>query len=262
MNINRKDRGLALITGATEGIGYELAKCCAADGYDLIMVARTFDRLERVAEQFEEKFGIAVHTCTQDLSIQDSAKKVVNFTRERELYPNMLINNAGFGNYGPFIQRDPERVSSLIRLNIEALTMLTRYFAGDMEKMGGGRIMNVASTAAFQPGPMMAEYFASKAYVRSFSEALANELDGTGVTVTTLCPGPTTTNFWDRAEKGRTLLDKLGRMDPKTIALRGYEGMMKGKLLVVPGLVNRLLTIIPGLIPDRFSAYVVGRLLE
>jgi short-subunit dehydrogenase len=181
----------ALITGASSGIGRELATLFARDGYDLTLVARDRAMLARIGDELTRVHGVAVDVIAQDLSHPNAAAEVYRELKRRSIKIDVLVNNAGFGTYGPFVDSDAATESEMLQLNIVALTKLTRLFLEDMLAKREGRILNVASTAAFQPGPLMAVYYASKAYVLSFSEALANELRDSGVTVSTLCPGPT-----------------------------------------------------------------------
>ena len=190
-------QGTAVVTGASSGIGAEIAEILAGRGYDLIVTARRNDRLERLAQEITKKHGVAVRTVAADLSDPTGLDDVV--TELTTARVDILVNNAGFGLHGRFVDADPERLSAMIELNINALTRLTRGVLRGMIERREGRIMQIASVAAFQPGPLMATYYASKAFVLSFSEALAVELEGTGVVVTTVCPGPTITEFHEVA---------------------------------------------------------------
>jgi len=232
----------ALITGASGGIGLDLAELHASKGGDLVLIARSIEKLEEIKAKFEQQYKVRVHVIDKDLSVPDSAKEVYDELKQQNISVDYLINNAGFGVYGMFAETDWEKELQMINLNITSLTHLTKLFIGDMIRNGGGKIMNVASTAAFQPGPLMAVYYASKAYVLSFSEAIGNELSGKPVTVTTLCPGPTVTGFQNAAKINESRLVK-GRKLPtsKEVAEYGYNAMMKGKSVAVPGLLNSLL---------------------
>ena len=187
--------GTALITGASSGIGLELAKLFARDGYELVLVARRVERLEELGRELTQRHGVRCHTISVDLAQPDAAAEIVRRLEGAGPAVDVLVNNAGFGVLGPLATTEPETAGRMIRVNIEALTQLTRALLPGMLARRRGRILNVASTAGFAPGPLMAVYYATKAYVISFSEALAEELRGTGVTVTVLCPGPTRTEF-------------------------------------------------------------------
>ncbi len=175
---------------------------------------------------------------------------------------DVLVNNAGFASYGLFHELDMNKELELVQLNVKTLVHLTRLFLPGMEKRGRGRVLNVASTAAFQPGPLMANYYASKAYVLSFSEALANEMEGTGVTVTCLCPGPTRTGFQDRAAMQESKLVQGGLMDSMAVAKQGYAGLMAGQTIVVPGLQNWIGTLLPRFVPRKLATQLVRNLQE
>lgn len=230
-----------LITGASGGIGYELAKLFARDHYNLVLVARSPERLKQVANELQSEFGVAVKTVVLDLSEAWAAKSLFEQLQQEGISVEVLVNNAGFGGFGEFASMSEEEILGQISLNITALTQLTRLFLPAMLARRGGKIMNVASTAAFQPGPLMAVYYATKAYVLSFSEALANELAGSGVVVSCFCPGATDTNFQKRAgmENSR-LFKKIGAMKVDAVASDGYRGLMAGKTIVISGVQNWL----------------------
>src|ERR1700680_2776261 len=227
--------GAALITGASSGIGAELAKVCAAAGYPVILVARNQAALEDLARQ----------CCTQarlrPAALADAAAPGTIFEQLRGTPVEILINNAGFGLRGPFAETDWGAEARLAQVNMLALAHLTKLFLPGMLKRRSGRVLNVASTAAFVPGPFMAMYYASKAFVRSFSESLANEVQGTGVTVTVLCPGPTRTAFVATAGMENTPLFHGPAMDAAQVARLGFDGMMAGKIEVIAGARNRLM---------------------
>jgi short-subunit dehydrogenase len=230
-----------LITGASGGIGYELAKLFAKDHQNLVLVARNGPRLAQVADELQRQFGVLVKTFAVDLAEPNASQSLFARLKNEGVDINILVNNAGYGQFGEFSDVPLEESLGQIQLNVTALTALTRLFLGTMLERRSGRIMNVASTAGFQPGPLMAVYYATKAYVISFSEALANELAGQGVTVTCLCPGATETGFASRAGNDKTRLFKsLRPMDAQTVARAGYHGLLKGKTLVIPGVRNWL----------------------
>lgn len=228
----------ALITGASGGIGYELAKLFARDHHNLILVARSADKLASVATELQAH-GVNVKTIPLDLTQPPAAKFLFDQLQREGVALDILINNAGFGSFGSFAEMPEQEILGQIELNITALTELTRLFLPPMIARRSGRIMNVASTAGFQPGPLLAVYYATKAYVISFSEAIANELRDSGVTVTCFCPGPTHTGFAKRAgtEKAR-LLKALGAMSAEKVALDGYRAVMEGRGLAISGVHN------------------------
>jgi len=225
-----------LITGASGGIGYELAKLFARDRHNLILVARTADKLTEVANELQT---VTVKTIALDLASPPAPKFLFDQLRREGIAVDILINNAGFGAFGEFAQMSEDEILGQINLNITALTELSRLFLPPMVARRSGRIMNVASTAGFQPGPLMAVYYATKAYVISFSEAIANELRNSGVTVTCFCPGATHTGFAKRAgtEKSR-LFKRLGAMSAEKVALGGYRAVMEGRGLAISGAHN------------------------
>jgi len=240
----------ALITGASGGIGYDLAKMAGADGRNLILVARSAEKLNALAVELRKNKDTEVVTIAVDLSDEKGVIKLLDEIASQNLKVEILVNNAGFGDFGDFSKADLSKNMEIIRLNIGALTHLTHAIMQQMLGSGKGRIMNVASTAAFLPGPGMAVYYASKAYVLSFSEALARELKGSGVTVTTLCPGPTDTSFATAAGLGKSLMHRL--LPPATsaeVAKAGYIAMMKGKTIEIPGFMNKLTALTPRFTP-------------
>jgi uncharacterized protein len=233
----------ALITGASSGIGYELAKLFANDHNNLVLVARSGPKLSQFADELQRQFGISARPFALDLSAAPAPQFLFDQLQRESIAVDILVNNAGYGCRGEFAEIPLGEALGQIQVNIAALTELTRLFVNPMLERRAGRIMNVASTAGFQAGPHMAVYYASKAYVISFSEALANELQGTGITVTCLCPGATDTGFASRAGTENTVLNrKFHPMDAKTVARDGYRGLMKGKTLVISGMRNWLLT--------------------
>jgi short-subunit dehydrogenase len=232
----------ALVTGASGGIGEALARLLAADGTDLVLVARSADKLTVLARELSQQHRVHANVIVQDLSATDAAERVSGQLASGGTTIDILINNAGYATYGLFVDTSAEEEARMLQVNVATLTMLTKAILPGMVQRRRGRILNVASTAAFQPGPLMAAYYASKAYVLSLSEALTNETAGTGVTVTCLCPGPTRTGFQDRARMQESrLLTTLSLMSAEDVARAGYEGMKAGRAIVVPGLVNRLI---------------------
>jgi len=228
-----------LITGASSGIGYELAKLFARDGHNLVLVARSGGKLQQVAEELHQQFNISAKPVTMDLATAAGPQLLFDQIQRDGVAVDILINNAGYAKYGKFAAIALEESEGQIQLNIATLTALTKLFLGPMLERRSGKIMNVASTAGFQPGPLMAVYYATKAYVISFSEALANELKGTGVTITCFCPGATDTGFQHRAENADSRIFKTMRpMGVKKVARDGYRGLMKNKTLVISGTRN------------------------
>jgi uncharacterized protein len=253
----------ALITGASAGIGRELANLFAREGHNLVLVARNASRLSALAGELQQQFGIKAKTFPLDLASSAAPQFLFDQLQREAIQVDVLVNNAGYGKLGAFAEVPYEESAGQIQLNITALTHLTKLFLTPMLERKSGKILNVASTAGFQPGPLMAVYYATKAYVISFSEALANELRGTGVTVTCLCPGATETEFSARAGTGHTTLLRYTRaMNATTVALDGYRALMKGKPLVISGFRNRLLTQSLRISPRRLVTAVSRRVLE
>ena len=232
----------ALITGASSGIGFELAIAFAAQHENLILIARSEAKLEEMAKDISSKFSVKVNTFVIDLSEINSAQKVFDFCQENNLHVDYLVNNAGFGDFGLFAQSNWGKQVQMINLNITTLTHLTHLFLPSMIKNKFGKIMNVSSTAAFQPGPTMSVYYATKAFVLHFSEAIANELEGSGVTVTALCPGATESGFQSAAAMEESKLVK-GKKLPSSaeVAAYGYKAMMEGKKVAIHGIMNYLM---------------------
>ncbi len=232
----------ALITGSSNGIGLELAKVHASKGDNLVLVARSKDKLEAIKKELESAYKIQVHIIAKDLSLPDAAQEVYNETSQNNIQVDYLINNAGFGDFGMFYETDWNKELQMINLNITTLTHFTKLYVKDMVKRGNGKIMNVASTAAFQSGPTMAVYYATKAYVLSFSEAVDNEVRDKGVTVTILCPGATESGFQEKAAMQESKLVKNKKLvTSKTVAEYGYKAMMKGKTVAIQGFMNSVM---------------------
>jgi short-subunit dehydrogenase len=252
MTTGRNLRGGALITGASAGIGLELARQMAADGWSLALTARNERALEAVAGELSERHGVRTAVVPADLADRKGPTRIREELSRLDFSVDFLVNNAGFGTWGPFAEQTLESQLAMLQVNVVALTELTHSFLGAMRERGTGRVLNVASTAAFQPGPDMAVYFAGKAYVLHFSEALAHELRGTGITVTTLCPGPTETEFQDRAGMTDTRVGANPMMmGVEAVAEAGYRGAMEGKVIVVPGAANRVGSLLPRFVPRR-----------
>ncbi|MBX9809294.1 SDR family oxidoreductase [Candidatus Gracilibacteria bacterium] len=230
----------ALITGASSGIGLEFARIFAQDGIHLILVARSIEKLESIKSELQKHHKIDIHVIGLDLSKTESIHTLAQYTQDKKLEVEYLINNAGFGDYGEFIKTDLERNTDMIELNITALTSLSRIYAEKMVKNGSGKILNVASTAAFQPGPNMAVYFATKSFVLNFSLALSEELKGSGVTITTLCPGPTESNFQNQANAKGINIFKGKIPTSHEVATYGYKQMLKGNKIAIHGIMNSI----------------------
>lgn len=228
-------KNVALITGASSGIGKEFAKIHAGRGGDLILVARSIDRLHQLKKELEQEHEVQVKVIGKDLSVPDAPQEIYDAVSKEGITISYLINNAGFGGRGKFHEREWNQDLTMINLNIIALTALTRLFLPDMVQRNSGKILNVSSTASFMPGPLQAVYFATKAYVTFFSNALAEELHDTAITVTNLMPGATNTGFAKTAALEKTELFKEST-SPYGVALDGYEGMLAGKLDVISGL--------------------------
>ena len=241
----------ALVTGASGGIGYELAKLFAQDGINLVLVARRKPLLDQIKADFEQQYGIRVTCLEADLAAPGQAAAVYQHCQAQQLTLDYLVNNAGYGSFKDVAQEDAALYENMLSLNILALTTLTTLVARDMVARRAGRILNVGSTSAFQPVPHMAVYGASKSYVMHFTEALHAELRSTGVTATVLSPGVTATGFLARADMGRWAGAQGKLLDAAAVAQAGYQGMMRGQLNVVPGWKNKLLAWGIGLVPSR-----------
>jgi short-subunit dehydrogenase len=232
----------ALITGASSGIGLDFARLFSEGGYDVVLVARTESKLKALADELSQKHGVRALAVAADLADPAAPGRLMERLKAEGVQVDVLVNNAGYAGYGVFAETDARMELDMIQVNIGALTALTKALLPGMLERKSGRILNVASTAAFQPGPLMAVYYATKAYVLSFSEALANETQGTGVTITCLCPGPTKTGFQGRAKMEESKLVKGKEiMDSLTVARAGYDGLHQGRAVVIPGFMNKML---------------------
>ena len=250
----------ALVTGASAGIGLELARLAAKDGHDLVLVARRRDRLETLAAELTAAHGVQVTVIAADLSDQAAPAAIAERLRADGKHIDFLINNAGFGSCGPFSKSVLDREVEMIHLNVRALAQLTHMFLPEMLARKSGRILNVASVAGFLPGPFMATYYASKAFVLSFTEALAAELLGTGVTITASCPGPTQTEFGTVAGNHKSELFQLNVAQAAPVALHAYQAMMTGKVVAIPGLINKLIVQSTRVSPRAWLRAIAGRL--
>jgi short-subunit dehydrogenase len=251
----------ALITGASGGIGLELARLFARDSCNLILIARRNDKLTELKNELITKHGIQVHLICKDLAEADAGLDVFNTVLQQKLEVDCLVNNAGFGDYGFFGKSDWQKTAEMIQLNITTLTQLTRLFLPRLVAKKEGWILNVASTAGFLPGPLMSVYYATKAYVLSFSEALANELQGTGVKVSILCPGPTASGFQEAARMSKSRLNKMkvmARAEP--VARYGYRSLLKGKLIAIPGFLNKMIPLLVRLLPRKTITAMIRKI--
>jgi short-subunit dehydrogenase len=253
-------KNTALITGASSGLGAEFAKLFAADGCDLVLIARRKERLERLAKELQAKHPIQVFVLAEDLSRPETPQRVFQDLSANEIEIDTVVNCAGFGLVGTVVELSLQRQLDTVEVNIAALTKLTRLFLPSMLERRRGAVLNVASTAAFQPGPNMATYYATKAYVLSFTEALAFELRGTGVKVSCVCPGPTATEFGVASGTANSPVSRLGTLDPAKVARQAYRGLKKGKPLMVPGLMHKLGRLVVPLLPRCLVQRVVGAL--
>lgn len=254
---------ITIITGASSGIGLELAWVCARNKHNLLLIARQEDKLLKLAEAIKEKYPVSIDCLLCDLSKPESAQVIYNYCQEKKLFVDFLINNAGFGDFRKFIDGDIKKQLDMISVNISTLVSLSHLFLKDMINNGGGKIMNLASTAAFQPGPLMSVYYASKAFVLHFSEAIANELKKNNITVTAICPGPTASNFKHTANLGNSrLMKKRGLPSSREVAEFAYKSMERGRVVAVHGLVNLLLTKLVNIIPRSIVVKMVRKMQE
>lgn len=251
-----------LITGASSGIGLELARLFAADGDGVVLVARRVDKLNEIATELRSRFGAQVEVLESDLTKADEPQRLFDDLQRRERTVDVVVNNAGFGARGKLVEIELNGQLDMVRLNVLSLLHLTRLFLPGMIGRRRGGVLNVASTAAFQPGPNMAVYFATKAFVLSLTDALVEELRGTGVRATCLAPGPTVTEFASAASMEDSRLFSLGAMSAEAVAKAGYRGFRRGKPLVVPGLGNKLIAFGTRLTPRWLVRKIAARLPE
>jgi len=251
----------ALVTGGASGLGFEFAELLAKDSYNLILIDIDKNNLEKTKKELQEKYNCTITILEKDLSIINIADEIVEELKNTQI--DVLINNAGFGLYGTFDKTDWQRESEMLHLHILTTTHLTKLLLPSMVKRKSGKILNMSSLAAFQPGPLMAIYYASKAYILSFSEAIANELKGTGVTVTVLCPGQTKTSF-QKVVSQETSENKIGFniACPKQVAKYGYRAMQKGKTVAIPGSFNKFLSKLPRIMPRDKATSIVRKIQE
>lgn len=253
----------ALITGATRGIGYDLAKIFAMESHNLVLVSRNEQKLRDIQYDFSVRYKIDVHIIAKDLSKDHAATQIFKEVMDKKISVDVLINNAGVGDFSLFSDEDLGRITRMLHLNIVSLTELTRLFIPQMVERKEGRIMNVSSLAAFLPGPYMAVYYASKAYVKSFSEAIANELKDTGVTVTALCPGLTKTGFQENVGGEKTRMARMNLLaSSESVAKYAYKAMYEGKEVAVPGIINNSIAMTSRIIPAKIKSSVIRMIQE
>jgi short-subunit dehydrogenase len=248
-----------LITGASSGIGLELAKCFAADKSDLVLVARNRAALEKLSAELQAAHGIQVRILTADLARPETPQKIFEELFAQKISVDILVNNAGFGLHGAFGDLPLLEQLEIIQVNVTALTGLTGLFLPGMIQRRCGGILNVGSVAGFLPGPYMAVYYASKAFVLSFTEALAAEVSGTGLNISVLCPGPTQSNFGNVARRGQARRVERPKMSAQVVARIGHQKFRAGKTVIVPGITNKLLVFSPRLAPRKLARSVIKR---
>jgi len=247
-----------LITGASSGIGFELARLFARDGNSLAIVARREELLNKVASELRSEFGVEVEVIAKDLTLENSSEEIFEHLKDRDI--DIIVNNAGFGAVGEFYEIDHERQIDMIKLNITALTSLTRLFIPSMVEKNRGGILNVGSLAGFQPGPYATVYYATKAFVLSFTEGLKEELKNTNIKVSCLAPGPTNTEFGEVSGLDRSFLFKSGTMGAREVALQGYNGFLGGKTIVIPGFTGKLLPLLVRVSPRFLVRKITAKL--
>ncbi|MFQ3320163.1 MAG: short-subunit dehydrogenase [Natronomonas sp.] len=245
--------GTALVTGASAGIGRALTEEFAAHDHDVVLVARREEKLRVAADEVEAEYDVDTHIVTKDLASREAPHELYEETQERGIEVDVLVNNVGIGTQGAFVENDLDRELDQMQLNMVTPTQLTHLYGGDMAERGSGGVLNVASTGAWFPGPFMAVYYASKAYMKSFSEAISEELRSEGVSVTVLCPGPVETEFQSRASMTDTPLGSGQMQDVEMVAEEGYEGLQAGKPVVVTGWKYKLLTKLSNVLPNRLT---------
>ncbi|MCG1023385.1 SDR family NAD(P)-dependent oxidoreductase [Sutcliffiella horikoshii] len=248
----------AVITGASSGLGLEFVKLFAKDGYNLVVIARSEEKLLEIKKSYP---NINVTVIPKDLSKPDAIKEIVHEMKKHDIKVDVLVNNAGFGLLGSFESLSVEQQLNMIQLNVSSLTELTYHLLPELKKSKSGKILNVASTAAFQPGPNMAVYYATKAFVLSFSEALAEELKEDSITVTTLCPGATKTNFSSVANVGNTKMFS-NAMPSEIVAKQGYQALMRGKRVVITGRFNKVGALAAKFLPRQSAAKVAKLVMK
>ncbi|MFD2999039.1 SDR family NAD(P)-dependent oxidoreductase [Pontibacter toksunensis] len=252
-----------LITGASNGFGLEFARLFAEDGYNLVLVSRSTDRMKKLAYELQDRHQLE-HVCvvTSDLARAESPREVYEEVTKSGIQVDVLVNNAGAGTYGFFYETDLEREKAIIQLNVTTPVELTKLFLQDMKRRNEGKILNVASVVSHMASPLMAIYGATKAFILSFSEALTNELQDTNITVTALCPGASNTMFFRRAGAAHTKAANGPLSEPAEVAKDGYEALMNGETKIVSGFMNKAQTTATGIVPDSVSAAAMRKMME
>jgi len=262
--IGAKDK-YALVTGASSGIGYEFAKLFAKDGKNLVVVARSQDKLEALKTEIENKWGTSVVVLPRDLSDPNAPQEIFSELESQNIDVDVLVNNAGFTGYGMFAETELQRELEMIQVNVISVVHLTKLFLNKMMRNKSGKILNVASLVAFVPTPLESVYSGTKSFVLNFTEALANEVKGTGVSVTCLCPGipgVAKTSFYKRANMDNIRAAKLPMMDAARVAKDGYIALRKGKVIALPGLLNRLVPFLVRITPRNMLARMARASME
>lgn len=245
-------KNVTLITGASSGLGLEFAKQLAKKKHDLLLVARNTTKLEEIQQELTEKYNISVYIYAQDLAKDNAAKPIYEYVKENNLFVNVLINNAGFGDYGEFANANLKKQNDMIHVNVISLVELTHYCLQDMLKYDEGKILNLCSMASFQPGPLMSVYYATKAFVLSLTEALSVELENTNITISALCPGPTATGFEKNANlKNSGLFINLNVAKAKDVVLYGIKALQKKQVIAIPGVTNKIAITMSKLAPRK-----------
>jgi uncharacterized protein len=257
---NNNQKGYALITGGSSGIGYELAKCFAEDGYNLVLVARTAENLDEKASALSQQYGIQVTTIAKDLFQPNAAFEVYEEVKGKGITINVLVNDAGQGQFGLFVEQDISRLCEIIQLNVISLTVLTHLFLRDMVARNEGKILQLASIASELPGPYNAVYHATKAYVLQLTEGLINEVKDSAVTLTSLQPGATDTDFFNKADMQNSKILDSKLSDPVKVARDGYQALMKGDDKIVSGLKNKAMVGMSNVMPDTMVAEQMNKM--
>lgn len=248
----------ALITGATGGLGHKFCDVFARKNYNLVISARHQDDLKNLKNEIEEKYGIDVHIVVADLSVKNSANIIYEYTSKHKMQIHTLVNNAGFGDFGYFMNSDWDKQADMIQVNVGALSHLTHIYLNEMKEVNEGKILNVASMASFQPGPLMSVYYATKAYVLSFTESLSVELKDYNISIMALCPGPTSTNFLQNADLEESgLFKNLKVAKADKVANYGYRKLQRNKVIALPGLLNKVVVLSSKLAPRSLVRRVV-----
>ncbi|HEX8461138.1 MAG TPA: SDR family oxidoreductase [Segetibacter sp.] len=259
---NNSLKGYALITGGSSGIGFELAKCFAEDGYNLVLVARTEADLQQRASELSGQYNVQVTTIAKDLFQPSAATELYNEVKSRGITIDVLVNDAGQGQYGLFVEQDISRLQEIIQLNVLSLTVLTHLFLKDMVARNQGKILQLASIASELPGPWQAVYHATKAYVLQLTESIRRELKDTEVTLTALQPGATDTDFFNKADMQSSKMLDQGLSDPAKVAKDGYQALMKGDDKIVSGLKNKIMVGMSNVMPDTMIAAQMDKMQE